>query len=221
MSGLFDRRTIAAPAIAVAGIMSMAVTAFACTNYVGVVHMWGDQTTTTSGSEVLVTGNDSWNGAGAMTQSVSAKQVQAKKYTSGTVCGANRGCFYLQTGTSGSNSLNPTASAITYDVNTIPDGYTSHTTWGGDPNYDCMDWQGTNHNVRNVGSVSINTSGAITSAWDGSQGAGNSVTVTSGVAGPFYVATNETSANTNSHESGVCISDTTSTNGNQMPLDLI
>lgn len=209
-------------------LLGLVSVAYACTNYVGVVQVWGDKNRScsgtiqtsnyacTSGTGVIVTGKDSWNGSGAMTQSVNSTISHANTYSTGN--------FYLLTSVSGSNSLNPTGSDIWYDVNTIPVGYTSHTTWGGDPNYDCMDWiLGGASGVKNVGSVKIHTDGAIIAATNGTRGTGTSIPLanpSTGLAGPFPVASNETNTNTSPKESGVCVSDSTSTNGNQMPLTL-
>jgi hypothetical protein len=224
-----NRHLIVAPFVVIAAMMSFAVAAYACTYYVGLMSVWGSVTGTTSGSEVRVTGSDNWgsDSNGPMTQGVSSITAKAQKYTSGSTCGTNRGCFYVSTGTGGIHaSFNETTSDIWYDVNTIPVGYTSHTTWGGDPNYDCMDWNtGSQYGVRNVGSVKIPGTGSgswglITQATNATQGTGSSVTVASNVAGPFYIATNETSNNTGTQESGVCLSDSSSINGDQAPLKL-
>jgi hypothetical protein len=134
------------------------------------------------------------------------------------------GSFYVEAEVSGSNSLNQSASNIWYDVNTIPVGYpTSHTQWGGDPQYDCMDWNLGSFGVVNRGSVEINTSGKIIAAATGTQGTGSSVTLfssTAGIAGPYTLSSNE-GANTSPQESGVCLSDSGSINGNQAPLTVL
>lgn len=196
---------------------------YACTNYVGLLQVWGDKSggcsgtapngSCTSTTGVIVTGDDSWNGSQAMTQTVNSTVSKATTST---------GSFYVEAEVgSGGNSLNQGTSSIWYDVNTIPIGYTSHTTWGGDPSYDCMTWNMNNYGVVNRGSVEINTSGKIIAAATGSLGGGSSMTLFSssaGIAGPFSVSGE--SANTSPQESGVCLSDSSSTNGNQAPLTL-
>lgn len=219
------RKVGVATGIAVVPLIAAATVVFACTNYVGLLQVWGSGSggcsgtapngSCTSSSGVIVTGNDSWNGSQAMTQSVNGTHSTAPHGT---------GSFYVEAEKSGSNSLNQGTSDIWYDVNTIPVGYTTHTTWGGDPNFDCMDWDvGGTSGVKTVGSVKINTSGLITASATGAQGGGSAKTLFStsaGIAGPFSLSSNEGSNNNppGTQESGVCLSDTSSTNGNQAPL---
>lgn len=221
----FKWKVGAASTLTTVSLVTLATVVFACTNYVGIEQVWGDESggctgtapngSCTGTSGVKVTGNDSWNGSQAMTQTVNSTISEAT---------ASTGSFYVEAEGSGSNTLNQGTSSIWYNVNTIPVGYTSHTTWGGDPNYDCMDWDlGGSSGVKNVGSVEINTSGKIIAAASGSHGGGTSLTLFSssaGIAGPFSLASNEGSTNTSPQESGVCLSDSTSTNGNQAPLTL-
>lgn len=214
--------------VALVPLVTAATLVYACTNYVGLLQVWGSQDhlggagpcsgtapngTCTSTAGVIVTGTDSWNGLQAMTQTVNGTVSYA---THGT------GSFYVEAEVSGSNSLNQSASSIWYDVNTIPVGYTSHTMWGGTNAYDCMSWNIPNAVATNRGSVQINTSGKIVAAATGSLGGGSSMTLFSssaGIAGPFSVSGE--GANSGGHESGVCLSDSTSTNGNQAPLTLL
>ncbi|MBV8527401.1 MAG: hypothetical protein JOZ75_03710 [Candidatus Dormibacteraeota bacterium] len=210
-----------AAVIAMVPLTLAATLVYACTNYVGVLQVWGDSSggcsagSCTSTSGVKVTGNDTWNGSQAMTQTVNSTVSKATHST---------GSFYIEAEVSGSNSLNQSGTgSIWYDVNTIPIGYTSHTTWGGDPSYDCMTWNMNNYGVKNNGSVQINTSGKIVAAASGSLGGGSSVTLynsTAGIAGPYSLQSNLT-ANTSPQEAGVCLSDSTSTNGNQAPLTIV
>lgn len=214
-------------------LITAATVVFACTNYVGLLQVWGDNTGGCSGtapsgsctgtSGEIVTGNDTWNAAGAMTQTVGNPTTKA---THGT------GSFYVEAEVSGSNSLNQSCSevpanchSIWYDVNTIPIGYpTSRLTWGGDPSYDCMSWNMNQHGVVNRGSVQINTSGLIIAAKTGSLGAGTTVTLFSssaGIAGPFSTSGEAANTTNPAAESGVCLSDATSNNGNQAPLLLV
>lgn len=217
--------------IALVPLITAATLVFACTNYVGLLQVWGDSSggcsgtapsgSCTSTSGVIVTGNDSWNGSQAMTQTVNSTQSKATHST---------GKFYIEAEVSGSNSINQSCSevpsnchSIWYDVNTIPIGYTNHTTWGGDPSYDCMSWNMNSYGVKNNGSVQINTSGKIIAAMSGAQGTGSSVTLFStsaGIAGPYSLQSNLV-ANTSPAEAGVCLSDSSSTNGNQAPLTIV
>lgn len=220
--------------IAIVPLITAATLVFACTNYVGLLQVWGDIGGTgtppptgpcsgsapngscTSTAGVIVTGNDSWNGSQAMTQTVQANNFAYATHSTGS--------FYVEAEVSGSNSLNQGSSSIWYDVNTIPIGYTSHTTWGGDPNYECMSWNMNQHGVTNRGSVQINTSGKIVAAATGSLGGGSSMTLFSssaGIAGPFSVSGEAANTRPGTEESGVCLSDSTSTNGNQAPLTLV
>lgn len=192
-------------------------------NWVGILQVWGDNSggcsgtapsgTCTSNSGVKVTGDDAWDGSQGMTQTVNSTVSKAT---------ASTGSFYIEAEVSGTNSLNQGTSSIWYDVNTIPVGYTSHTTWGGDQSYDCESWNMGANGVVNRGSVEINTSGKIVAAATGSLGGGNSMTLFSssaGIAGPFSVSGE--SANTSPAESGICVSDSSNTNGNQAPLTLV
>lgn len=224
-----NRKALIAFGVATVPLIAAATLVYACTNYVGLMQVWGDNTGGCSGtapsgsctgtSGVIVTGKDSWNGNQAMTQTVNSTISKATHTT---------GSFYVEAEVSGSNSLNQGSSSVWYDVNTIPIGYTSHTTWGGDPNYDCMSWDvGGTSGVLNHGSVEINTSGKIIAANTARASAGGvgGTTVTlfsssAGIAGPYTLSSNE-SANTSPQESGVCLSDSSSTNGNQAPLTVV
>lgn len=232
----FNRKALIAFGIATVPLIAAATLVYACTNYVGLLQVWGNNTggcsgtapngSCTSGSGVIVTGSDSWNGGQAMTQSVNSTVSKATHST---------GSFYVEAEVSSGNTLNqscneqpPNCHSIWYDVNTIPIGYTSHTTWGGDPNYDCMSWDvGGSSGVLNHGSVEINTSGKIIAANTARASAGGvggtNVTLFSssaGIAGPYALSSNE-GANTSPQESGVCLSDSSSTNGNQAPLTVV
>lgn len=283
--------------IAIVPLVAAATLAYACTNFVGVLEVWGNNTGGCSGAApngsctratgVVATGTDTWNGTEAMTQTVDSTIAEATTFREmpctpgewwtdaadlkiyrcssdgvwmvttytfnppctssnngdiwiredGTVMectlggnwvstGQNRGGgqFYVEALSSGFNSLNQGSTSIWYDVNTVPVGYSSHTTWGGGSEDDCMDFDinGSSGTV-NHGSVEVNRSGTIIAATTGPQGSGNSVTLfstTAGIAGPYSLSMNEI-ANTSPEESAVCLSDSSSTNGNQAPLTVV
>lgn len=108
--------------------------------------------------------------------------------------GASSGSFTI---TTGRISTAKSLGTATYDVNQINVGYSNHTTWI-NPSGDCMTWT--------IGSSTKNL-GTITTA--------------NGVATKGFNVYTTFIANTGSEESGVCVSDSGSHNGNQVPLRLI
>ena len=191
------RRVVLGAVGSTAVVLVIAAAAYACTNYVGLVKLYGNRT---DSATVTVTGSQSDGEASeAMTQGVSSGTAKADNESTGW--------FQMWTGP---RSNGWKLASGTYDVNWINIGYSNHTTWL-NPSGDCMTW--TIPTSTNLGTVTINTSGNIT-----------------GGAGTYYMsyASNwvkfdlpTATANTGSQESGVCISDSGSHDGNQMPLKLI
>lgn len=85
----------------------------------------------------------------------------------------------------------------TYDVNWIQIGYSTHATWL-NPSGDCMDWRVPSA-ATNIGTISI------------SSGAGKK----------GFTIPDAAVINTGTQESGVCVSDSGSHNGNQAPLLIV
>lgn len=184
-------------------VLTIAAAAYACTNYVGLMKVYGNRTDTAT---VTVTGSQSFGESSeAMTQGVSSDIAKADH-------GANSTSRWFSVWT-GARSNGWKLAAATYDVNWINVGYTNHTTWA-NPSGDCMSWT-VPSTATNLGTVTINSSGNIT----GGSGATYFISYASNWAKfsmPLSVA------NTGSQEAGVCVSDQVgSHNGNQAPLKLI
>lgn len=225
------RKLLLAPMAAALPFVALAATVFACTNYVGDFWVWGNSSgyDTTGTLAVQVVGLQPPNDPSqAMTQTVNSTHATAKDPdgtappTGYCVNGTTHynGCFKIFTRpTQDSNAYALPAGA--YDINAIAIGYSNHTTWL-NPSGDCMSWRLPSP-VTKVGDATIGsgtTKGLITAAHDAS---GNSLTVTSGNIAGEYAVPNTTAyiANTGTQEGGVCISDSSSTNGNQAPLTML
>lgn len=218
-----NRKLLLAPIAVAVPFIAVAATVFACTNYVGDFWVWGNNTgyDTTGALAVQVVGLQPPNDPSqAMTQTVNSTVAKANTGSSPVNCqngtSNSTGCFKIFTQPT-QDSHAYALPAGTYDINTINIGYSNHTTWL-NPSGDCMSWRLPNP-VTKVGDATIGSAGKITAAHDAS---GNVLTVSSNIAGPYAVP-NTYAANVRpgSQEAGVCISDSTSTNGNQAPLTLI
>ena len=223
------RNLLLAPMAVAVPLVALAATVFACTNYVGDFWVWGNSSgyDTTGTKAVQVIGLQPPNDPSqAMTQTVNSTvataldpDVSGSNCTAGTPSVNYNGCFKIFTQpTQDSNAY--ALPAGTYDINTIAIGYSNHTTWL-NPSGDCMSWRLPSP-VTKVGDATIGSGsnvGKITAAHDQS---GNAVTVSSGIAGPYHVPnTSAYIASVSPQEGGVCISDSSSTNGNQAPLTLL
>lgn len=203
-------------------LLGLASTVFACTNFVGDFWVWGNSSgyDTTGTLAVQTIGGQPAGGNQAMTQTVNTTVATADDPdVAGTNCtnGSTNynGCFKIFTQpTQDSNAW--ALNAGTYDVNINHVGYTNHTTWAS-PSGDCMTGES---GITKVGDVTIGSGtskGMITAAHDAS---GNALTVSTspaGIAGQFAVP-NTYTATSGSAEGGVCISDSTATDGTQAPL---
>lgn len=201
-------------------LVGLASTVFACTNFVGDFWVWGNNTgyDTTGTLAVQTIGLQPAGGNQAMTQTVNGTTASAKDPdVAGTNCtnGSTNynGCFKIFT--QPTQDMNAWAlPGGTYDVNINHVGYTDHADWAS-PSGDCMTGE---TGVTKVGDVTIGSAspnvGKITAAHDAS---GNALTVSSNIAGQFAVP-NTYSQTSGTAEGGVCISDSTATNGTQAPL---
>jgi hypothetical protein len=205
------KKLLLVPVGAIAGVLVVAASAFACTNYVGRMAVFGNNTGT---GTVTVTGLQSYNEASqAMTQTVSSG-IAKSDHTSSTWAQIWYGPevahgWKLATGT--------------YDVNFYNGGnatnysYTNHTTWHSpDPGGDCMTWI-VGGVVSKLGTVHIDASGNIDS------GAGTNYvsydSTTKYV--KFSLKGTSTTTSVSPKESGLCVSDSTSVNGNQAPITIV
>lgn len=197
-------------AIALAGIS----TAHACTNFVGRMQVKGNNSAT--GTVEVVGGEPANHWSEAMTQTVSSGIAKANKARSDT------GNFEVWTGPRTDNGWK--LDSGTYDVNFFDGGstlegysYTDHYTWN-NPAGDCMTWTVNNVNfpqVKKLGTVTINSTGNI------SGGSGmHFVSYASNWAKfEWPVATAKVSSSPK--ESGVCISESNSQDGNQAPITVL
>ena len=211
-----NKKLALAGATVATAMIGLAGTVFACTNYVGDFWVWGNSTgyDTTGTLAVQVIGLQPPNDPSqAMTQTVNSTVAKAKHGTD-SLCTGNLGCFKIFTQPTQDSNAYALPSG-TYDINTINIGYTNHTTWS-NPNGDCMSWRLPSP-VTKVGDATVNSSGKITAAHDAG---GTSLTVSSNIAGEYKLPTTYV-ISVSPAEAGVCISDSTSTNGNQAPLTVV
>lgn len=211
------RKVLLAPIAAAVPFIAVAATVFACTNYVGMLWVWGRNTgyDTTGTLAVQVIGNQPFNDPSqAMTQSVNATVAKANSSTSSNKCSVtgNLPCFKIYTAPRTDNGW--ALGAGTYDLNVINIGYSNHTTWL-NPNGDCMSWRLPSP-VTKLGTVTIGSAGKITSLSDPAGVA----TVTNNIAGEWEMP-NTYIASASPQEAGVCVSSSDSVNGNQAPLTLL
>ena len=192
------RRVVLGAVGSTALVLVLAAAAYACTNYVGLMKVYGNRSDTAT---VTVTGSQSDGEASeAMTQGVS----------SGTAKADNESTGWVQVWT-GPRSNGWKLASGTYDVNWKNIGYSNHTMWL-NPAGDCSSWT-LPLLTTNLGTVSINSSGNIAG------GSGPYFMSYASNWAKFDLPT--ANANTGSQESAVCISDSGSHDGNQAPLKLI
>ncbi len=219
--GMRKRKLLLAPAAGVVAVLSVAAAAYACTNYVGLMVLKGNNSGT---GTVTVTGLQSWNEASqAMTQNVSSGIAKANKAQDGT-----NGNFGVWAGprTDSGHTGNPWrlgggASSTTLDVNFFDGGsttdgyaYTNHTTWN-NPTGDCMTWNVPVVQVTKLGTVTVNSSGNITG------GAGTYFVSYASNWAWFKWPVANAKVSVSPKESGVCLSTSDSVNGNQGPITVL
>lgn len=210
-----NKKLLFLPTASVAVVAATAATAFACTNYVGLMKVTGNRADT---GTVTVTGNQPANDPSeAMTQSVSsgiAKADRAQK---------TAGNFSVWAGERTDNGWQ--LDAGTYDLNwfnggstTDGYGYTNHTTWN-NPLGDCMTWNVPVAQVSKLGSVVIDSAGNITNS---GAGTGNYVSYNSTTKfATFKWNVTTAKVSVSPKESAICISEANSQDGNQAPITVI
>lgn len=222
------RKLVLAPILVGVPFVALAATVFACTNYVGDFWVWGNSSgyDTTGTLAVQVIGLQPPNDPSqAMTQTVNTTHATAKDPDGGVTNCTNGtahydGCFEIFTQPT-QDTHAYALPAGTYDINTINTGYSDHSTWI-NPSGDCMSWR-LGSGVTKAGDATIGSgtsAGKITAAHDAN---GTALTVTNNIAGEYGVPTGYTAnpRNPGTTEGGVCISDSSSTNGNQAPLTML
>lgn len=222
------RKLLLAPMAVAVPFVALAATVFACTNYVGDFWVWGNHTgyDTTGMKAVQVIGLQPPNDPSqAMMQTVNstvavAADPDAPAPATGycTNFGLHyNGCFKIFTQpTQDANAY--ALPAGTYDINTINIGYWNHATWL-NPIGDCMSWRLPSP-VTKVGTATIGSGTIAGKIYAANDASGNALPVSSNIAGPYAVP-NTYVFNVGPQEGGVCISDSTSANGNQAPLTML
>lgn len=207
------KKILLLPIGSVAVVTAAAATAFACTNYVGLMSVKGNRA---DSGTVTVTGGEPANHfSEAMTQTVSSGIAKADR---AKLSGGN---FSVWAGPRTDNGWK--LDSGTYDLNwfnggssTDGYGYTDHYTWN-NPLGDCMTWNVPVAQVSKLGTVTVNSSGNL-----------------SGGAGTSYVSYNATTkyvtfkwdvttakVSVSPKESAICISEANSQDGNQAPITVI